>query len=43
MRIAHVPYIGNQLLRKLAEGQDASILVPLPGPRMHLVNIDRTV
>ena len=41
VRIAHVLHVGKKLASQLPEAQNASVLVPLPRARVHLVNIDR--
>ena len=41
VRIAHVLHVGKKLASQLPEAQNASVLVPLPRARVHLINVDR--
>ena len=41
VRVAHILDVGQQLAGQLPEAQNASVLVPLPRARVHLINVDR--
>ena len=41
VRVAHILHVGQQLAGQLPEAQNASVLVPLPRARVHLINVNR--